>query len=89
MWRLGLGSDSYPERPGAPDCAYYMRTGVCGYGNRCRYNHPRDRASVISSSHSFFFLIIVLKPSILGGHNQMLLSVFSAMWVITGLIESL
>lgn len=48
MWQLGLGStEYYPERPGVPDCAYYMRTGFCGYGRRCRYNHPRDRAAVI------------------------------------------
>ncbi|XP_038682566.1 zinc finger CCCH domain-containing protein 32-like isoform X1 [Tripterygium wilfordii] len=48
MWRLGLsGSESYPERPGVPDCVYYMRTGFCGYGIRCRYNHPRNRAAVI------------------------------------------
>ncbi|KAG2290405.1 zinc finger CCCH domain-containing protein 32 isoform X2 [Brassica napus] len=46
MWRLGLGSEAYPQRAGAPDCAYYMRTGVCGYGSRCRFNHPPDRASV-------------------------------------------
>ncbi|XP_010523985.1 PREDICTED: zinc finger CCCH domain-containing protein 32-like [Tarenaya hassleriana] len=47
MWRLGLSnSETYPERPGVPDCAYYMRTGICGYGSRCRYNHPRDRAMV-------------------------------------------
>ncbi|KAJ9171862.1 hypothetical protein P3X46_015169 [Hevea brasiliensis] len=47
MWRLGLASsESYPERPGAPDCVYYMRTGFCGYGSRCRYNHPRSRAGV-------------------------------------------
>ncbi|CAH8353234.1 unnamed protein product [Eruca vesicaria subsp. sativa] len=46
MWRLGLGSETYPERPAAPDCPYYMRTGVCGYGSRCRYNHPPDRATV-------------------------------------------
>ncbi|EEF41630.1 nucleic acid binding protein, putative [Ricinus communis] len=50
MWRLGLnnsgGGESYPERPGVPDCVYYMRTGFCGYGNRCRYNHPRNRAAV-------------------------------------------
>lgn len=32
----------YPERLGAPDCAYYMRTGSCSYGAKCRYNHPRD-----------------------------------------------
>ncbi|KAE8681970.1 Zinc finger CCCH domain-containing protein 32 [Hibiscus syriacus] len=40
------GIESYPERPGVADCVYYMRTGYCGYGNSCRYNHPRDRAAV-------------------------------------------
>ncbi|XP_020087181.1 zinc finger CCCH domain-containing protein 5-like isoform X1 [Ananas comosus] len=47
MWRLGLGGGGgefqLPERPGAPDCAFYIRTGTCGYGERCRYNHPRNR----------------------------------------------
>ncbi|XP_022758061.1 zinc finger CCCH domain-containing protein 32-like isoform X3 [Durio zibethinus] len=47
MWQLSLkGTELYPERPGLPDCVYYMRTGFCGYGNRCRYNHPRNRAAV-------------------------------------------
>ncbi|XP_068659322.1 zinc finger CCCH domain-containing protein 32-like isoform X1 [Aristolochia californica] len=40
------GRDSYPERPGEPDCFYYMRTGFCGYGARCRFNHPLDRSQV-------------------------------------------
>ncbi|GAA0141241.1 protein phosphatase [Lithospermum erythrorhizon] len=40
------GREAYPERPGMPDCAYYMRTGVCGYGAKCRYNHPHDRSHV-------------------------------------------
>lgn len=44
--RLNLWErEVYPERPGLPDCAYYMRTGSCGYGAKCRYNHPRDRSS--------------------------------------------
>lgn len=30
----------YPDRPGEPDCVYYLRTGHCGYGNNCRFNHP-------------------------------------------------
>ncbi|KAK4484345.1 hypothetical protein RD792_006922 [Penstemon davidsonii] len=30
----------YPERPGEPDCIYYLRTGSCGYGSNCRFNHP-------------------------------------------------
>ncbi|GMI98538.1 zinc finger nuclease 2 [Hibiscus trionum] len=33
-------SASYPDRPGEPDCSYYLRNGVCGYGNNCRFNHP-------------------------------------------------
>ncbi|KAL5983876.1 hypothetical protein ACLOJK_017972 [Asimina triloba] len=47
MWQqLNLGGrDSYPEQPDEPDCIYYMRTGFCGYGSRCRFNHPRDRSS--------------------------------------------
>lgn len=44
MWQLGL--ESYPERPDEADCIYYLRTGFCGYGSRCRFNHPRDRSSV-------------------------------------------
>ncbi|KAG2272943.1 hypothetical protein Bca4012_085781 [Brassica carinata] len=45
MWRAG--GESYPERPDEPDCIYYLRTGACGYGSRCRFNHPRDRGAVI------------------------------------------
>ncbi|CAH8271518.1 unnamed protein product [Arabidopsis lyrata] len=54
MWRLGLrgaggGGESFPERPDEPDCIYFLRTGVCGYGSRCRFNHPRNRAPVLGS----------------------------------------
>ncbi|KAG5408666.1 hypothetical protein IGI04_004985 [Brassica rapa subsp. trilocularis] len=51
MWRLGLrgggGGELYPERLDEPDCVYYLRTGVCGYGSRCRFNHPRNRSPVL------------------------------------------
>ncbi|KAG2308893.1 hypothetical protein Bca4012_082143 [Brassica carinata] len=30
----------YPDRPGERDCHYFLRTGKCGYGSSCRYNHP-------------------------------------------------
>ncbi|VFQ65336.1 unnamed protein product [Cuscuta campestris] len=48
MWQLTLGgggSEPYPERPNDADCIHYLRTGFCGYGDRCRFNHPRDRIS--------------------------------------------
>ncbi|KAJ7964780.1 Zinc finger CCCH domain protein [Quillaja saponaria] len=33
-------SSPYPDRPGDSDCLYFLRTGLCGYGSNCRYNHP-------------------------------------------------
>ncbi|KAG5053150.1 hypothetical protein AAZX31_02G251100 [Glycine max] len=33
-------STQYPDRPGEPECLYYLRTGMCGYGTNCRYHHP-------------------------------------------------
>ncbi|KAI7756565.1 hypothetical protein M8C21_009875 [Ambrosia artemisiifolia] len=45
MWELGLGGEDglLPVRPNEVDCVYYLRTGSCGYGSGCRFNHPRDR----------------------------------------------
>ncbi|URE11792.1 zinc finger CCCH domain-containing protein [Musa troglodytarum] len=49
MWKRNWrGSDSmesgpYPERPGEPDCAYYIRTGLCRFGMACKFNHPPNR----------------------------------------------
>uniref|UniRef100_A0A0D6R1T0 C3H1-type domain-containing protein n=1 Tax=Araucaria cunninghamii TaxID=56994 RepID=A0A0D6R1T0_ARACU len=42
----------YPERPGEPDCTYYMRTGGCGYGMSCRFNHPPNRKQAASASRT-------------------------------------
>ncbi|KAM7258119.1 hypothetical protein ACFE04_013860 [Oxalis oulophora] len=58
MLHLGLGGggggggggmmETYPDRPDEPDCIYYLRTGFCGYGARCRFNHPHDRVAVLA-----------------------------------------
>ncbi|KAL8167197.1 hypothetical protein V2J09_008696 [Rumex salicifolius] len=58
MRHLGLGSGGgggaadaggrespYPELPCVPDCIYYVGTGFCRYGARCRFNHPHDRGA--------------------------------------------
>lgn len=53
MWKRNWrGSDSmesgpYPERPGEPDCAYYIRTGLCRFGMTCKFNHPPNRMLVM------------------------------------------
>jgi len=57
MWQLGFGAagaaaESYPERPEEADCIHYLRTGFCGYGSRCRFNHPRERGTVIGAARA-------------------------------------
>lgn len=47
----------YPDRPGEPDCLYYLRTGMCGYGSNCRYNHPANVSLVIGP----FLLFLLVK----------------------------
>ncbi|KHN47309.1 Zinc finger CCCH domain-containing protein 32 [Glycine soja] len=56
VWQLGMGGgageESYPQRPDEVDCTYYLRTGFCGFGSRCRFNHPRDRAVVAGAERT-------------------------------------
>ncbi|GFZ08979.1 zinc finger C-x8-C-x5-C-x3-H type family protein [Actinidia rufa] len=33
---------TFPERPGQPECQYYMKTGDCKFGSSCRYHHPAE-----------------------------------------------
>ena len=50
---IGVGElQKYPDRPGEPDCLYYLRTGSCGYGTNRRFNHP-----LLPPSKVFFLLI--------------------------------
>ncbi|XP_044482327.1 zinc finger CCCH domain-containing protein ZFN-like isoform X2 [Mangifera indica] len=56
MWQMTLRpneameSGSYPERPGEPDCSYYIRTGLCRFGATCRFNHPPNRKLAIATA---------------------------------------
>lgn len=37
--------EEFPERPGQPDCDYFLKTGDCKYRSSCRYNHPISRST--------------------------------------------
>ena len=37
----GLANGPCPERPGEPNCPYYMKTGTCRYGITCKFSHPK------------------------------------------------
>jgi hypothetical protein len=30
----------YPQRPGEKDCAHYMLTRTCKFGESCKFDHP-------------------------------------------------
>lgn len=61
----------YPVRPGAEDCAFYMRTGSCKFGSTCKFNHPLPNPTNIQVSEyalsclyvkdCFFFLINLME----------------------------
>ncbi|MCO5594924.1 hypothetical protein L7F22_048959 [Adiantum nelumboides] len=44
--------EGYPQRPGQQECSYYMKTGVCKFGWQCKFHHPKDRHTSLSSSHA-------------------------------------
>ncbi|KAK6947228.1 Zinc finger, CCCH-type [Dillenia turbinata] len=41
---LGLAQIFYPQRPGQIECDFYMKTGECKFGERCKFHHPIDRS---------------------------------------------
>nr|TKR74498.1 enhancer of AG-4 1 family protein [Populus alba] len=42
---LGVGPTFYPQRPGQTECDFYMKTGECKFGERCKFHHPIDRSA--------------------------------------------
>ncbi|XP_038691478.1 LOW QUALITY PROTEIN: zinc finger CCCH domain-containing protein 37-like [Tripterygium wilfordii] len=46
---VGVGLTIYPQRPGQMECDYYMKTGECKFGERCRFHHPINRSAPASS----------------------------------------
>ncbi|KAL8205281.1 hypothetical protein R6Q57_008832 [Mikania cordata] len=51
-----------PERPGEPECSYFMNNGTCKYGSDCKFHHPRKNM-VQSDATSFSLFGLPLRPS--------------------------
>lgn len=43
-------ASNLPERPGEPECRYFMNTGDCKYGSDCKYHHPKEKTAQIAAS---------------------------------------
>ncbi|XP_051119073.1 zinc finger CCCH domain-containing protein 43-like [Andrographis paniculata] len=40
-----VAEDCYPERPGEPECSFYMKTGDCKFKYNCKFHHPKNHTS--------------------------------------------
>jgi serine/threonine-protein kinase/endoribonuclease IRE1 len=40
----------FPERPGEPECTFYMKTGRCKFAERCVFHHPPPRAHSLAAA---------------------------------------
>ena len=36
-------ANNYPKRPGQQRCTYYLKKGICKFGESCKFDHPDDR----------------------------------------------
>jgi len=35
--------NNLPQRPGDKECNFFLKTGRCQYGPRCKFHHPLDK----------------------------------------------
>uniref|UniRef100_A0A7N0UXD9 C3H1-type domain-containing protein n=1 Tax=Kalanchoe fedtschenkoi TaxID=63787 RepID=A0A7N0UXD9_KALFE len=43
-----LTSEEFPERPGQPECTFFLKTGDCKFRSRCKFHHPKDQTVQLS-----------------------------------------
>ncbi|KAH7536686.1 hypothetical protein FEM48_Zijuj03G0010700 [Ziziphus jujuba var. spinosa] len=55
-------SESLPERPGAPDCPYFIKTQRCKFGLRCKFNHPKDKLTTAGSLENVDVAVLPERP---------------------------
>ncbi|KAK4392923.1 Zinc finger CCCH domain-containing protein 67 [Sesamum angolense] len=67
---VSMQVDEFPERPGQPECDYFMKTGDCKFKSTCRFHHPKNRIpkveECILNENG-----LPLRPATLGGGQGM------------------
>eukprot|EP00250_Pteridium_aquilinum_P016309 c23042_g1_i1 orf=137-1456(+) len=43
-------TQSLPVREGEPDCAFFIKTGICKFGSKCKFNHPGNKSTAATES---------------------------------------
>ncbi|XP_012463984.1 zinc finger CCCH domain-containing protein 37 [Gossypium raimondii] len=55
--------ESLPERPGEPDCPYFLKTQRCKFGSKCKFNHPKDKLDAPGDSENLTVSGLPERPS--------------------------
>ncbi|TYH34927.1 hypothetical protein ES332_D13G158900v1 [Gossypium tomentosum] len=58
-----LAGESLPERPGEPDCPYFLKTQRCKFGSKCKFNHPKDKLDAPGDSENLTVSGLPERPS--------------------------
>jgi hypothetical protein len=53
-------TETLPQRPGEPDCIYYLRNGKCKYGSTCKYHHPTIQCNANNGN-----MVIIQHPNVI------------------------
>lgn len=40
-----LVNGKHPVRPGQPDCSFFVNSGMCKFGEGCKFNHPPEKTA--------------------------------------------
>ncbi|XP_054804859.1 zinc finger CCCH domain-containing protein 67-like [Prosopis cineraria] len=54
--------EEFPERPGEPECSYFLKTGDCKFKSNCKFHHPRNRITKLPSTCALSDKGLPLRP---------------------------
>ncbi|KAM7492869.1 hypothetical protein LguiA_035790 [Lonicera macranthoides] len=60
---LDSTSEALPQRPGEPDCPYFLKTQKCKFGLRCKFNHPKDKLAPLGGLEDADVSLLPERPS--------------------------
>ncbi|KAK4486127.1 hypothetical protein RD792_008795 [Penstemon davidsonii] len=70
----------YPERPGEPECSFFLRTGVCKFRSSCKFHHPK-KTKPKENSFSLSDIGLPLRPVVEGWAEKVAVGMnFGGLW---------
>lgn len=65
----GFNELGYPLNQGAPECAFFLKTGTCRFGPTCKFSHPSKQGAGAGEDASFEAMVKSARSEIDGGDS--------------------